>query len=186
MTMSLFRRFRRDDRGVSAVEFALIAPFMILLYFGLVELCQALIAERKTNHVASSVGDLVAQSESVTKASGSTGPTSLPDIYSIGTAVMAPFDTSTLQMRVTSVTADANGKPLVDWSNSYGGYSPAIQKGAVVTLPMTLTAGSSIIMADAKYKYTSAIGYVLPKVQNFSETFYLRPRRSDQVTCADC
>jgi Flp pilus assembly protein TadG len=184
--MTLLHRFRRDDRGVSAVEFALIAPFMILLYFGLVELCQALIAERKANHVASSVGDLVAQSESVTKATGATGPTSLPDIYSIGVAIMAPFDTSSLQIRVTSVTSDANGKTLTDWSNTYGGYSPALAKGAAVTLPMTLSAGNSIIMADAKYKYTSPIGYVLPKVQNFSETFYLRPRRSDKVTCADC
>jgi Flp pilus assembly protein TadG len=183
--MSLLYRFRRDDRGVSAVEFALIAPFMVLLYFGLVELCQALIAERKTNHVASSVGDLVAQSESVTKATGSTGPTSLPDIYSIGKAIMAPFDTTDLQVRVTSITVDAQSKARVDWSNGYGGFTPMV-KTTIVTLPMTLTVGNSIIMAEAKYKYTSAIGYVLPKVQNFSETFYLRPRRSDKVTCADC
>src|SRR3954471_24418606 len=107
--MGLFRRFRRDERGVSAVEFALIAPFMILLYFGLVELCQALIAERKASHVASAVGDLVAQSESVTKATGGSGPTSLVDIYSIGSSIMAPFPTTDLKIGITSVTADVNG-----------------------------------------------------------------------------
>lgn len=183
--MSFFRRFRRDQRGVSAVEFALIAPFMILLYFGLVELCQALIAERKASHVASAVGDLVAQSESVTKAAGGSGPTSLVDIYSIGNSIMAPFATSTLQIRVTSVTADVNAIPKVDWSNGYGGFT-ALGKTAVVTLPMTLSAGDSIVMSEAKYTYNSPIGYVLPKVQNFSEIFYLRPRRSDKVACADC
>ena len=41
-------------------------------------------------------------------------------------------------------------------------------------------------MAEASYKYSSPIGYVLPKVQNFSEVFYLRPRRSDKVLCTDC
>jgi hypothetical protein len=121
----------------------------------------------------------------VTKAAGGSGPTSLVDIYSIGNSIMAPFPTSSLQIRVTSVTADANASPKVDWSNGYGGFS-ALAKTTVVTLPMTLTAGDSIVMAEAKYTYNSPIGYVLPKVQNFNEVFYLRPRRSDKVACADC
>jgi Flp pilus assembly protein TadG len=183
--MSLFKRFGQDQRGVSAVEFALIAPFMILLYFGLAELCQALIAERKASHVASSVGDLVAQSESVTSASSSSGPTSLPDIFRIGNSIMAPYDTSTLQIRVTSVTANAQAVPKVDWSVGYGGYT-ALAKQSTATLPMTLAAGDSIVMSEAKYRYNSAIGYALPKVQDYTEAFYLRPRRSDKVTCADC
>jgi Flp pilus assembly protein TadG len=182
--MSLLTRFGRDRRGASAVEFALIAPFMLVLYFGLAELCQALIAERKTNHVAASVGDLVAQSETVTKASGTTA-TNLPDIYAIARSIMTPFDTTSLKIRVTSVTADAKGVPRVDWSNSYAGF-PTLSKQAVVTLPMTLAVGNSVIMADSSYTYTSPIGYVLPKAQDFKETFYLRPRRSDKVTCADC
>jgi Flp pilus assembly protein TadG len=183
--LGFFRRFRRDQRGVSAVEFALIAPFMILLYFGLVELCQALIAERKASHVASAVGDLVAQSESVTKAAAGAGPTSLVDIYSIGNSIMAPFPTTNLKIGITSVTADVNGIPKVDWSNAYNGF-PVKAPKATVTLPMTLSAGDSIVMAEASYTYNSPIGYVLPKVQNFSEVFYLRPRRSDKVVCTDC
>lgn len=183
--MSLFKRFRGDRRGVSAVEFALIAPLMILFYSGLTELCQSLIAERKASHVASAVGDLVAQSESVTSAAAGSGPTSLQDIFDIGGSIMAPFDTSTLQMRVTSVTANAQAIGKVDWSVGYGGYA-ALVKQATVTLPMTLSAGDSVIMAEDKYSYNSPIGFVLPKVQNYSEVFYLRPRRSNQVTCADC
>ena len=36
----LFARLIADRRGVSAVEFALLAPFMILIYFGLTEFGQ--------------------------------------------------------------------------------------------------------------------------------------------------
>lgn len=183
--MGFFGRFRRDERGVSAVEFALIAPFMILLYFGLVELCQALIAERKASHVASAVGDLVAQSESVTKAAGGSGPTSLVDIYSIGQSIMAPFATTNLKIGITSVTADASGTPKVDWSNAYNGY-PVLSPKSTVTLPMTLSAGDSIVMAQVTYVYKSGIGYILPRAQTFNEAFYLRPRRSDKVLCTDC
>ena len=32
--IGLLRRLLRDRRGVSAVEFALIAPVMIMIYFG--------------------------------------------------------------------------------------------------------------------------------------------------------
>ncbi len=47
-----FGKFRRDQRGVSAVEFAFIAPVLILFYFGLAEYTQALMAQRKTINTA--------------------------------------------------------------------------------------------------------------------------------------
>ena len=41
------RRFLGDRRGVSAIEFAFIAPVMILMYFGVAELTQGMMAERR-------------------------------------------------------------------------------------------------------------------------------------------
>ena len=176
--MSLLRRLRKDKRGAAAVEFALIAPAMILLSSGLVELCQAMIAERKANHVASAVGDLAAQAETVSMSD-------LSDIFTIGNTIMSPYPTASLQMRITSVTANAQGTPKVDWSEGSGGFGP-MTKGATVTLPLTMNAGDSVIMSEAKYQYTSVLKMVLPNALNYSEVFYLRPRRSDQVTCTDC
>ena len=176
--MNIWRRFGKDRRGVAAVEFALIAPVMVLMYCGLVELCQAMIAERKANHVASAVGDLVAQAEGVTTSE-------LSDIFSIGNTIMAPYATTTLKMRVSSVTADTNNTPKVDWSRGYGGLG-ALTAGSTVTLPMTLTSGESIVMSEAQYAYTSPMQYILPSALNYSEKFYLRPRRSDKVTCTGC
>ncbi len=176
--MAFWRKFKKDRRGAAAVEFALIAPAMMLLYSGLVELCQAMIAERKANHVASAVGDLTAQTEAVSTSD-------LDDIFTIGNTIMSPYPTSSLQMRITSVTANAQGTPKVDWSRGYGGYG-ALAVGSTVTLPLTLNAGESLVMSQAKYSYTSVIRYVLPNALNYSESFYLRPRRSDQVTCTGC
>ena len=176
--MNPIRRFARDSRGVAAVEFALIAPVLVLLYCGVAELSLAIITDSRTSHVASAVGDLVAQTDSVST-------NDLADIFSIGSTIMAPFPTSTLQMRVTSVTADAAGKPLVDWSRGYGGYA-ALAAGAAVTVPMTLTAGESVVMSESRYQYTSVIRYVLPNALTYTSAFYLRPRRSDQVTCSGC
>jgi Flp pilus assembly protein TadG len=44
-----FRRFARDRRGVSAVEFALLAPIMVALYLGCVEVSDAVSADRKVS-----------------------------------------------------------------------------------------------------------------------------------------
>ena len=60
--------FHRDERGVSAVEFALLAPFMIALYLGSVQLTLGLTADRKVSQVANSVADLVTQDDFVTDA----------------------------------------------------------------------------------------------------------------------
>ncbi|MAC38359.1 MAG: pilus assembly protein TadE, partial [Oceanicaulis sp.] len=64
MTSSLthrLHRFWRDCRGLSAVEFALIAPVMILLYLGAVDLSLVLSIDRKVTSAASALADLVAQ-----------------------------------------------------------------------------------------------------------------------------
>ncbi|MDQ0466448.1 Flp pilus assembly protein TadG [Caulobacter ginsengisoli] len=172
--IGLFARLRRDHRGVSAVEFALIAPALIAFYFGLAEFTQAMMAERRASHVAASMGDLVAQS---TQISDST----LTDIFTIGTTIMSPFPTSTLKMRLTSVTANSSGTPKVDWSKGSG--LTALTNGATVTLPTGLvTAGQSVIMSEVTYVYDSPVDQFIPGSITFTKKFYLRPRKSDQVT----
>lgn len=173
----LWRKLYRDNRGVSAVEFALIAPLMLVLYAGLTEVCQAMIAERRAGHVASTVGDLVAQAETVSTSE-------LTDIFKVGKTVMNPFDPSSLKQRVTSITADPNKVTKVDWSRG-SGLSP-FSAGATVTVPLALEAGDSVVMAETEYAYSSPIGYILPSALNFQEKFYLRPRRVDKVACSGC
>ena len=96
------RGFRDDRRGVSAVEFALIAPIMILFYFGMAEICQGFMAKKRAEHIASAIADLVAQTDDVTTAE-------LNDIYAASTQIMRPFPTGSLKQRITSVTKNSSG-----------------------------------------------------------------------------
>lgn len=176
--MGLVRKFAKDRRGVAAIEFVLIAPVLVLLYCGIAELGQAFLADSRTGHVASAVGDLVAQTDTLTS-------TNVDDIFAIGATIMAPFPTSTLQMRVTSVTADPTGKPLVDWSRGYGGYT-VLPAGSAVAVPVAMAAGDSLIMTQSQYQYTSVIQYILPHALTYTAAYYLRPRRSSRVTCPSC
>ena len=176
--MGLLRRFKRDQRGVSAVEFAFIAPVLIMVYFSVAELCEAMLAERKVAHAASAVGDLVTQVSTIT-------PSGLTDVYSAASSIVAPFSTTGMKIRVTSISTDANDAATVDWSN--GQNLTALAKGATVTLPANLvTANQSVIMSEVQYTYNSPINYLFHSALNYNQTFYLRPRLSTSVTCPTC
>jgi Flp pilus assembly protein TadG len=172
--MRFLAKLRRDNRGVSAVEFALIAPAMIATYFGMAEISQALLAERKAAHAASAVGDLVTQSSSVSSAD-------VTEIFNIAATIMSPYSTASLKMRVSSLTADAAGTPKVDWSSGWG--LTALSTGATVTGVPTglMTAGQSVVLSEVTYTYDSPVNMIMTNAVTFTRKFYLRPRKSDKV-----
>lgn len=170
--------FWRDRRGVSAVEFALIAPVLVIFYCGLAELTQAMMAQRRLSNIASSIGDLVAQNAQLTDARRT-------DVFTIGSTIMAPFPTGTLRMCLISVSSDATGKDTVDWTENKNSHANCPAKGTVLAagvIPVgVLPASQSVIMAKASYGYDSPIKFILPSTLNFYRTFYLRPRKSEKV-----
>lgn len=170
------RRFRADQRGISAVEFAMLAPFMIFLYFGMAEVSQAYMAQKRMSHVTSMVADLTAQAQSVTR-------NDLTDIFTIGNQIMEPFSPGPLQTRVSSVTRDNNGIVRVDWSFGRG-MTP--RTGTVVVPNGLIANNESLIMSEAIYDYDSPADKYLPGITKLKRTYYLRPRVVDKVLCSNC
>lgn len=170
----LWPRFWRDQRGVSAVEFALIAPVLITFYFGMAETTQAMMAKRRASHIASTIGDLVAQDSVITNAE-------MTDLFTIGQTLLSPFPTTTLKMRVTSVTANSSGVVKVDWSDGQG--LTALAKDSTYTgIPSGLIAANqSLIIAEVSYSYDSPIKKYVPNTLNWNDKYYLRPRQANTV-----
>lgn len=171
---SLLKRLRGDRRGVSAVEFALLAPIMIAFYFGLCEFCQAFMAQQRMGHASATVADLVTQTQGVTQAD-------IDDIFSVGEVIMSPFPAESLRQRVTSLTMDDQGRAKVDWSRG-DGMSPR-SEGATVAIPEGLIGeDESVVMTEVEYDFDSPIDFVLPTLTEFTNTYYLRPRRVDRIS----
>ena len=53
-----------DCRGVASIEFAIIAPIMLLVFFGTVEFCSAVAIDRKVTLTARTLTDLTSQQSS--------------------------------------------------------------------------------------------------------------------------
>lgn len=167
----------RAQGGTAAVEFALIAPVLIVIYWGLADLSLGLMASRRTSHLAASMGDLVAQSESLTQAN-------VDDIFEIGSSILDPFPAGTeLHMRISSVTRNATtGVIAADWtpapSKNWQGTLPFDTKGLTTD---QLPAGQTLIVTEVIYDFTPPIGKFLPINTTFKSTTYHHPRSGSQI-----
>jgi len=169
------RRFVRDRRGVSVLEFALILPVMLTLFLGGTEVTQGITIKRKTTIVTRSLADLVAQDFSVNDAEMSA-------IFNAANAIMAPYPTGPLKIVISSVAIDANNIARVVWSSASGG-ATALERGDTVTLPDGLNQfpNTQLIWAESQYDYTPTIGYVVSGTLPLKDRIFLRPRLTDKV-----
>lgn len=165
---------RRDQSGVSAVEFAMLLPLMVTLYLGAVEISQGVAIHRKVTLTARTVADLGSQVTSINSGD-------MTNMLNAASAVIAPFPSNELKVTVSAVTIDANNIAKIAWSCSLNGIKHAVN--TTVTLPAALNvANSQLIWSEVKYHYLPTIGYVVTGALDLSDEIYMRPRLSDTVT----
>jgi len=176
----LLRRLARDRRGVSAIEFAMIVPILILIYVGTVEVSSALTVYRRTQQVAATAADLTAQVKSVVKSD-------IDDINAAATSILTPYSTTPLKIVLSSVVADSGNKGKVDWSCANKGSARA--EDSSYPVPSGLTEpDSSVIVAEVTYTYSPMLGLTeifSPGSFDITRTFYARPRKSLKVEKKD-
>src|SRR6185312_14377390 len=93
-TMAIWLRMRRralkllgDKRGVAAVEFAVIVPVMLVLFFGVDEFSSGVAVDRKVTLMARTLSDLTSQNTTVTD-------TQLTNFFNAANVIMTPYSAS--------------------------------------------------------------------------------------------
>ena len=189
--------------GVAAVEFSLILPLMLVLYFGSVEVTQAVRASRKVDLVAGALANLASQqltcsTGSATACLTETDMTGSNGIFTAAAAILAPFSTTNLKMTISQVNISTyNGSLIakVDWTVTNnggtarpcngGGPNKSLLAGNVPTsnsayqsyLPTSYTATGaptgSMIVADVVYQYKPGMGWDFFKWSNTTAAFQM-------------
>jgi Flp pilus assembly protein TadG len=168
------RRLLRDQRGVSAVEFAMLLPLMLTLYLGGVEVSQGVSIDRKVTLTARAVADLAAQATSINNQD-------MTNILNAAASVAAPYPVNQIKVTVSSVSIDAQGNAKIAWSDALNTSARAVNQ--VVTVPQALAIpNSTLIWGEVSYTYAPTIGYVVTGSLNLSDQIYMRPRLSTSVT----
>ena len=174
----LIKRLKRDTKGVAALEFALIAPIMVTLYMGSVELHHALSADRRVTDLAGATADLVAQSSDI---SGQ-----MDNIFDAASTYLKPYGVAELRITVSSICHAGDDTGRIDWSDNYtnGGVKSYAHMDTVPLpldsddKPILTIKGTSLILAEVTYQYTSPLGKYV-NAMTLADHYYLRPRLKD-------
>jgi Flp pilus assembly protein TadG len=171
------QRVHRDQRGISAVEFALIVPVMCTLFLASVETTQGLQADRKVSLAARTLSDLASQATIIAN-------TDMTNILDATTDVLAPFPISKAKVVVTGIQTDALGVSRAVWSDTLNGTRYSC--GQTMTIPTQLkpTLGTTgfLVLAEVTYDYKPTIGYLIAGTVTLTDRLYTRPRIGETVS----
>jgi Flp pilus assembly protein TadG len=167
-----------DCRAIAAVEFAVIVPVMLVMFFGTVEFSSAVAVSRKVTLVARTLSDLTSQSTVV-------ADTDLTNFFNAAYGILYPYSAPPYPSTATSETISelfidpATLKARVQWSKGAAPRAPS----SPVAIPAALAVGGTyLIYSEVKYLYTPAVGYVMGKAGvTLADTAFTRPRQSTCV-----
>ncbi len=173
-----FHLSRIGRSGTALIEFALVAPLMVSLLLSVADLAPSLMVKLKVGTATQAIADLAAQAATVS-------PGDVPNLFAIGSDLMAPFASTPLIQRVSNIATDGT-KAFVYWSC---GESKTLQQFDTFTEIKTPPTGlinvnkadTSYIMVETQYNYLPPAGFILKSAQVTNVTAYTLPRVSTFV-----
>jgi Flp pilus assembly protein TadG len=194
-------------RGVSAVEFALIAPLLMVLFMGAVDISRAVTAANRAGYVADSIGELVSQATTtLTEAQISGIIQSAPlidaDILAYGRQIgstnlpaLVNLTISSVRFSKTDATCVANCIYLAStvFSRALAGSvrpcgllltAPDSAATTPATLPASTFGPVSLVVVDVAVFFQPIFLKGFPFPGTFRRSSYFRPRQVTQVNAA--
>jgi Flp pilus assembly protein TadG len=167
----------RCSNGIAAMEFALVAPVLLLLFLGTFEMGSKILVSQKTDKVSNTLSDVIAQSQTITDSQ-------ITMLFSAANDIMKPYTfPSDGFIIVTSVSKTGTNPPAINWQRSGGGNltgktSLIGSPGLTPTLPETLTLNDkdNVIIAEVFYRYTPSFAAYLFQSDTIYRVSYFKPR----------
>lgn len=170
------RALRRDRRGTIPIEMALVAPILITMLLGTLDVGWYMIMQHKISRVAATVADLTARGETINEAQ-------LADIFAAASAVADPFDFD-IEGRaiVSSLTNPGGDGAVIAWQRrSPDGIDVSSHLGAAGAAPslapgFAVAADENIVIAESFFNFQPLVGFVVRGVQSVYVQAVQRPR----------
>ena len=170
------RHMGRDSRGMGAVEFALVLPFMLTACFGSVQCFSLVRAKMLTVAAARNLADLVSQQDNV-------NASIMADFCTAGKLSIQPLPSTTLRVAAASVSySSKTSAPAIDWTDTTCGSVSAISTAATIAKNVVSTSGDSTVVVCATYTLSLPVSFPLGSSFALTGTALARPRNGTAVT----
>ncbi|WP_119302139.1 TadE/TadG family type IV pilus assembly protein [Dongia deserti] len=183
--LNRIRKLWHDDSGLGAIEFGVLAPFLLALLIGSLEVCFKIWSTQKAEKLAVTLSDVIAQSKSVTG-------DDLEKLIGASDKIMEPFPFGANgKVIISSVYREVGDEdPKVKWQCIFpptGGYSATSNfgvKGEEPNLPadFEMKEKDNIIITEVFYEYEPfAPGVMFDKSEIYRLAMFA-PRLGDLTT----
>lgn len=189
------RLLTESESGTAALEFALILPVLLMLYYGTVQLTDFLSVKHKLSSASAVMADLVTRHRDAIQVAD------LNDYLEAGNLVMAGSETGEMRARVL-VYRVVSGHLRLAWSwqqhqqdpINHGCTNPVISElrplflGPAGTLPPSV---SDVIVVVTCTRFSFPVPAILgfnmfPDTIAMRQQAVMRPRTYLQINCRDC
>ena len=171
----------RKDAGVAAIEFVIVLPVLLLLFFGMINLTSYISTLRKTN-AAELVTDLVSRHDETITSSD------IDEYFNAAALLFLPASGDGVQVQLYNYhDDDKNGVADLRWGK--------FKTAGTCTAPNTSAPEIVTMLADSDVLIAVACipGYEdparfpgLPTLAVPQKSVALRPRQSRELNCTDC
>ena len=183
-------RYRGEETGVVAVEFAFIAPLLVVFLLGTTSVSQSLWAHGKVSQTSSVIGDLIAQQTDLDDAS-------FGAVMNAGPVLIEPFEVGNLEITVTAAiachqdptnTQNSNPSIFIVWTRGWRNGALTGGEGSpgnpLTDAPDDLTIEDSdyLIKTEVTYTYAPPFASQAGQSIDMGEIAFHQPRDFRPVT----
>lgn len=157
-----------DESGVSAIEFSLVFPILLVMLISVYDLGNGILVNQKTITASQVIADLVARNVAV-------DDDTIDDIIRAGELSIEPFDLENMGVDIISVEFDENDQPQVVWRETRN-MDSAENAADQATGLGTEGDGAIIVVVTYNFQPTFSL-FSIGEIQ-MQETSFSRGRRS--------
>lgn len=174
-------RFARKIEGVAAIEFAIIAPFLLITILSSYDFGRAIGAYIKVRSATAALATITNQ---YTTGNNGIDASAMQAIAGATAAIMAPYPSTSTITKITQIKMTSANNATVSWS--YAAQGSAYAAGSTwSTLPSQFRSTAPcnsfpcyLIYAEVSYTYTPLFGAAITGPINLADNLYATPRSS--------
>lgn len=171
-------RLPRNEDGSVAIEFAFIAPVLIIMYFGLFQVSMLIMEDRRVSHSASVLGDLVTREDTLDKDEvlnvfqGAAEVLGMSNLKTLGTDVQMQI----VSLRMVDDGAGGTEVQTIGSAVVRGNKFPSWPKICVTDIdPRLLNTSSGAVVARVAYRFNMRSHADKATTDSIDTTTYIDP-----------